>query len=654
MDITAFVSARRETLLIGDYATYRAQLSRQLHSLRKRLGLATPKREKFAKKDVTAENIGSNHEYGRLLILTSERAWAHAMHIKTSHSDDAGGITGSTRAHIISRLHKAVKVAAELVASLTRQDTSHASDQDVLEARAYRASLAGAEEFEKQAGGQKGGEEGKERWRGCLRAYAEARVVYASLYERGKKEVFKEVLATAVDPTIRYAAYQAGLARTVGIPAVARRYFPVEDQELVRRVEAVDAWALKEKPAPKTEAEKEARPMEVPNSVTWRGRRANIVDASIGQALAGVTAAEARLRSYLSSNPTASSRDKAAAYDDILVAAQDAADASKRATDELEKERVDEGDPRMQDLRVTSLSVSYDMISWRIGRNRVLIGEDDGLALPSPHQQKRSRKRKDGSEYPEKEEPRGRRLARLRERNVLFDATVRDILSIKELRGAMRDATFVEELDGKIAYFRALKCVNIAYSHILLGNHLNALALLSRAQDLASTVRPSTSRTAEDSAPPSLDILPASAEELQKHTTALLRRTHARVEMQKLESNSRLAAEKDMVSAAPAVENLMAYPSPGRAWTAGTWWRIRRRSSPCRSSRCFWTWHGITLGIRGEGRARASKVGMEMCGCRMRVWVGVGRRRWRSGGGGLGLGGRVCCWMWCLQCIGLA
>ncbi|KAF2768262.1 hypothetical protein EJ03DRAFT_375469 [Teratosphaeria nubilosa] len=562
MDITAFVAARRETLLIGDYATYRAQLARQLHALRKRLGLATPKREKFAKKPITAENIGSNHEYGHSLILTSERAWAHAMHIKTSHAEDAGGITGSTRAHMISRLHKAAKVAEGLVELLTRQDVSHAGDGDVLEARAYRASLAGAEELEKQAGGQK--EKEKERWRGCLRAYAEARVVYASLYEREGKEVFREVLANTVDPTIRYAAYQAGLARTVGIPAVARRYFPVEDQELVGRVEAVHSWALKEKPAPTTEAEKEARPLEVPNSVTWRGRKANIVDASIGQALAGVASAEAKLRSYLSSDPTASSRDKAAAYDDILVAAQDAADASKRATDEVEKERVDEGDPRMQDLRVTSLSVNYDMISWRIGRNRVLIGDDDGLTLPSSHQQKKTRKRKDGSEYPQKEEPRGRRLARLRERNFLYDATVRSIQSIKELRGTMRDASFVEELDGKIAYFRALKCVNIAYSHALIGNHLNALALLGRAQALASTVRPTTSTTDETSAPPSLDIVPASAAKLQTHTTLLLRRTHARVEMQKLESNSRLAAERDMVSSAPVVEDLMAYPSPGR------------------------------------------------------------------------------------------
>lgn len=99
--------------------------------------------------------------------------------------------------------------------------------------------------------------------------------------------------------------------------------------------------------------------------------------------------------SYLASNAGASNRDKAAAYDDILIASQDAADATKRATDELEKEKVDEGDPRMQDLRVTSLAVNYDLVSWRVGRNRVLIGDDDGVAFEPQKQKKPKRLRKD-------------------------------------------------------------------------------------------------------------------------------------------------------------------------------------------------------------------------------------------------------------------
>lgn len=568
MDITTFVSQHREALLIGDYNTYRAQLSRQLQATRRRLGLATPKREKFSKTDVTAANIGGNHEFAHLLLLTSERAWAHAMHMKTSHQEESKGITGSTRSHIISRLAKAAKTARQLVGLLQERAQSQASDRDVLEARAYQASLAGAEEFEKQSEGQRSGDgqASENRWEACLRQYSEARVIYAALYEKERKEVYREILANTVDPTIRYAAYQAHLSRTIAIPTVAKRYFPRDDKELVGEVEKLDPYALKDKPAPKTDSEEqEASPQDIPNSVTWRGRRANIVDASIGQALAAVSAAESKLRSYLSTNSTASARDKAAAYDDILIASQDAADATKRATDELEKERVDEGDARMQDLRVTSLAVNYDLVSWRVGRNRVLIGQNDGLTFAAQQQKKKQKRlRKDGTEYPEKEEPRSRKLARLRERVVLYDATIQSIQAVKDLRGAMRDSTFVGELDGKVAYFRALKCLNISFSHTLLGNHLNALALLKRATDLlASTPVPATQNAADESAPPTLDISPSASEGLQKQVSNLLARTHALVEMHKLEHNARIAAEKQQTSAAPLVQNLMAYPTPG-------------------------------------------------------------------------------------------
>lgn len=562
MEITAFIASRRETLLISDYATYRSSLSRQILSSRKRLHIQTPKRDKFSRKPLTAENIGSNHEYAQLQLLCAERAWAHAMAMKNLSAEAGKGITGSTRSHILSRLRKAKKIAGELVAAIGDRAASKSNDNDVLEGRAYAAMMAGAEEFERQAEGQKDGQEQKaeRRWQECLTRYSEARVIYAALLESQRKEIFKDLLANTVDPTIRYAAYQAHLSRTIAIETVAKRNFPKNDTSLVRMLEALDQYALKDKPAPKTEEGKQTSVQDVPNSVTWRGRKANIVDASIGQALADVSAAEARLRSYLDANPTSSTRDKAAAYDEILVASQDAADATKSATDELEKEKVDEGDPRMQDLRVTSLAVNYDLVSWRVGRNRVLIGDEDGLSFePQIQKRKVKRARKDGSELPEKEESRGHKLARLRERVVLYDATIQSIESVKDLRGAMRDAKFVEELDSGVNYFGSLKCMNIAYSHSLLGNHTNALALLSRAHDLSSNVTAPPSPAADDKSPPTLTLRPTAIKTLQSHTAALLARTHALVELHSLQSSSTPQTYQP-----PLVQRLAAsYPPPG-------------------------------------------------------------------------------------------
>lgn len=63
MDITNFVLSHRErALVIGDYGTYRSQLSRQLVNLRKRLGRLTPKNAKYSAKPVTVEDIQKNHE----------------------------------------------------------------------------------------------------------------------------------------------------------------------------------------------------------------------------------------------------------------------------------------------------------------------------------------------------------------------------------------------------------------------------------------------------------------------------------------------------------------------------------------------------------------------------------------------------------------
>lgn len=183
-----------------------------------------------------------------LLLLTSERAWAQAMAMKAAHSEDNAdkNITGSTRKHIVSRLHKAVQTAKQIIQLLSESGASGANDSDVLEAKAYRYALAGAEEFEKQAEGVKASSASPQRWNSCLTNYSAARVIYSSLLKATKKDLFKEVLAGTTDPSIRYAAYQSRIPRTVGVPAIARKFFPKDEAELVKVVKQLDAGALEE------------------------------------------------------------------------------------------------------------------------------------------------------------------------------------------------------------------------------------------------------------------------------------------------------------------------------------------------------------------------------------------------------------------------
>jgi signal recognition particle subunit SRP68 len=170
------------------------------------------------------------------------------MSMKTSHSEDNAdqNISGSTRQHIISRLDKAVRYANDTAQLLSDRAASGASDTDVLEARAYAYALAGAQEFEKQAEGAKSKDAATKRWAPCLTNYSAARVIYSSLFKATKKDLFKEVLAGTTDPSIRYAAYQHRIPRTVGVSSVAKKFFPRGDADLIQAVEKLEPAALQD------------------------------------------------------------------------------------------------------------------------------------------------------------------------------------------------------------------------------------------------------------------------------------------------------------------------------------------------------------------------------------------------------------------------
>lgn len=170
------------------------------------------------------------------------------MHIKSIHSEDnqGNGITGTTRSHIISRFNKAARIARNLTAVLQDRHASNTTDQDFLEAEAYRASLAGAELFEKQAEGRID-TANPQRWDTCLREYSTARIIYATLFAHANKDLFREILASAIDPAIRYAAYQARLPRSIPVSSVALRYFPKDNTALVDLLQRLDPNALSEK-----------------------------------------------------------------------------------------------------------------------------------------------------------------------------------------------------------------------------------------------------------------------------------------------------------------------------------------------------------------------------------------------------------------------
>jgi signal recognition particle subunit SRP68 len=491
------------------------------------------------------------HRFLHLPLLISERAWAHAMHMKSTHSADTTatkGLTGSTRSHIVSRLHKASLSADELT-KLLLDSTTKATSVDILEAKAYLASLLGSVAFEKQS------------WKDSLKAYSEARVIYAALEISTRKDHFKDLLSTTIDPSIRYCAYQLKLPRTVAIPTVARKHFPTSDKALVTEVEKLDPAALSEEAvAQKGVASDTHAPTDIPTEITWRSRTVKLEDASIATALASVNAAAKELSTFLAApeNKDAAAKDKAAAYDDVLIASQDAVDANKHAIDELLAEGAGQGDKRVQSLQITRTAISYALIGWRIGRNRVLIGARDGALLESAPI-KKGKKSKTTSV--EKEPGVGRTLAKLRERVALYDSTLQSLDSVKELPGVAADESFSAEVQAKRDYFHGLKCLAIARSHAITDNLTNSLALLDRASRLATQAAEELDQTRpKEAGPQSLEVYEDDAQALDTLLKSELLRMQGRVEIENLSASKNGAAKDDK---RPLIDRLDEYPEHG-------------------------------------------------------------------------------------------
>ncbi|KAL8382644.1 hypothetical protein RB595_006434 [Gaeumannomyces hyphopodioides] len=548
MDITGFVvSSREKAMLYGDYATYRTQLATKLLNCRKKLSIAAKSRSKFQSRPLPApELLSQNREYLVLYLLTAERAWAHAMSMKAAHAADNKGITGSTRSHTVSRLHKAARTAEQLAAALS-DPSSGAGQVDILEATAYAALLRGAEQLEKQS------------WEPCLRSYATARVVYSVLSASTQKETFKDLLSETIDPSIRYAAYQLKTPRSLPIPTIARKAFPHDDETLVASIKSLDPKALSEEDGGDSKGDTP------PTTITFRSREVRIEDAAIATAWLALQAAKSTLAEKLAAG-NLSPRDMAAAYDDVLTASQDSVDATKQAIDELKAEGVPQGDPRMQSLAITRTAVSYEMISWRIGRNRVLTGSRDGSVIESAPQANKRRKTAPADDTaPAKPEPTGRQLAKLKEKAVLYDGTIQSLESIKELPGVAADGELAARLNATSQYFTALKCLAIGRSHIIVGNLVNALALIKHGSDQCQQAAPVLTETPASQTHSSLrsvDVLPEDAKFVAELLAGEVQRYRALVEIDSLRKQGKAGGSRGDPSL-PLAERLALYPSDG-------------------------------------------------------------------------------------------
>ena len=429
-----------------------------------------------------------------LLLLSAERAWSHAMEMKHARAADGNRLVfGSARRHICSRIRRSSDYASRLV-SLLNVNESGAAFESVLQAHAYHKTIVGLFAFEKQ------------QWLNCVSHYSEARFVYdhlASSDALAMGYLFKEVVTSDIDPSLRYAAHQLGISRATSIENIIVEHLPYVEDENETDVVAIIRRKARDTGSQTSYASKEAptHTKEAPKSITWRQRTVSIEHAGVANALADVSAAEAELVQYFSTLQSTNALENAAAYDRVLIASQDAVDASGTAIDELTTDGVPQGDRRMQALQITHTALHFKLVGWRIGRNRILCGDKDGLLADIPQQDFKDRLK--NPLETSQQVPNGSRkrkiLSLLKERTVLYDGILQSLDSVKSLPGVASDETFGEELRIMSGYFQALRCLAIARCLSHLDRPSEALALVFQAHMYAAKCTRSASGSPEES-----------------------------------------------------------------------------------------------------------------------------------------------------------
>ena len=273
-------------------------------------------------------------------MFSAERAWSQSASLK---SDDAHP---PKRHHVARRLTKAQRLA-ELLSSLV--ESCNADSQTRLQARAYKASIAGQAAFEKK------------QWQNALREYCVVKVildVLVSKADESTQSVYKEGIS-GVDPSLRYSAYQSQVGSTGDMLSFAYNYVS-KDTSLMDLLNDINPAIVEERQKGPTRAGI--------TSIQWRSRTASLDFPEIAVSLLKVQDAQAAFTERTSTFDLAP-HEKASAMDDVLNAWAEAEESVAKI--------IEEGAGRSQDkeqnLQIIRTYVGFHTISARVQRDLLLI-----------------------------------------------------------------------------------------------------------------------------------------------------------------------------------------------------------------------------------------------------------------------------------------
>jgi len=413
----------------GDYQRYRGYCSRRLRRLRKTLNFTQVSKHRFQKKKVTLEAI-KDAKFLQIPLMAAERAWALAMQLKQEANSEP-----RKRFHLRERLRKAVKHAGEL--ALFGEALGDARSK--LETQAYDAWMNGTLSFE------------LEQWESALHFFNRAKTIYTRLSEAFSEDI-KIVYLQKVDeiePSIRYCAYNIGEETSIEDLLTMRMTMGNTEDLLTSKLDALISQTRQKQAATLSE-------------VTFRGRTIPVKSEKVRVFLLGHQEAEASLKNAETADRQGILEKTIDEVKDALIALQDEMKNDPNYKPPPKGVKHEGKLPHAQFLHTYLSFIKREAI---IRRNLIII---DSL-IPNL-----------GAEADGKT-----KVTKPQDLVRLYDGIVQMHAELLTLPGLDEDSRFQFEVDAKIAYYKAHRCMYVAYSYQVAKRWQESAALYERVLNYA-------------------------------------------------------------------------------------------------------------------------------------------------------------------------
>lgn len=469
-------------------------------------------KKRVTPKEVTTSLL-TDYRFLLLVVMTTERAWSYAMHLKQLASENT-----RKRHHMLQRLKKASSEAKHL--NQLCEKTAVVDARTKLEAKAYSSYITGVYHFECQ------------EWSEAMELFDAARTIYGKLCEAKTKEegALYRQMNDDISPNIRYCAYNIGDESAMN-DLIQMRSSRKQDVLLSDKLDSLVIQVKEQKAVSMSE-------------IAWKSHKIPVKNNKVRVFLISLKTFE---REVMGEGKIRD--EKLEMFEDIL---NECKEALLCVRDDINL--VKQG--KTTDLDLLHSYISYTCNILTVRRNLLLAEE---LESKSPARLRVLTERPPANISTPKTpstQPQGKKF-KLSDFIRLYDIILSSLAEIRSLSGLSGDKDFIEVMETQEQSFKALKCFFIAEAFSEQSKWKEAIALYERVLSYAQDALQALPRL--DSKSEEIFINDNHLDRLVETIAFSKYHTHASAVMQASETKSGSKVGKDDSTDGFIVDNLEHY-----------------------------------------------------------------------------------------------